>query len=69
MPGLSGTETMTLIKKIERIDGYYIPIVAVTANAIAGMKEKYLNAGFEDYMAKPIEKEELDRILKKYLRK
>ena len=69
MPSLSGTETLDILKKIQRIDGFYIPVVVLTANAIAGMKEKYLNAGFEDYMAKPIEKEELDRILKKYLKK
>lgn len=68
MPGMSGTETLDIIKKIERIDGYYIPIVVLTANAVAGMKEKYLSVGFEDYLAKPIDKYELDRILKKYLK-
>ena len=68
MPGLSGTETMNLIKKIERIDGYYIPITAVTANATAGQKEKYLEMGFDDYLSKPIVRYELDLILKKYLK-
>lgn len=68
MPGLSGTETMTLIKKIERIDGYYIPIVAVTANATSGQKEKYLENGFDDYLSKPINRYELDSIMKKYLK-
>ena len=68
MPGLSGTETMNLIKKIERIDGYYIPITAVTANATAGQKEKYLEMGFDDYLSKPIDRYELDLILKKYLK-
>lgn len=67
MPNMSGTETLDIIKKIERVDGYYIPIVVLTANAIAGMKDKYLNDGFEDYLAKPIDKSELDRILRKYL--
>ena len=68
MPGLSGTEAMTLIKKIERIDGYYIPIVAVTANATSGQKEKYLENGFDDYLSKPINRYELDSIMKKYLK-
>lgn len=68
MPGLSGTETLDILKKIERVDGYYIPVVVLTANAISGMKEKYLEAGFEDYLSKPIDKYELDRILKKYLK-
>lgn len=68
MPCLSGTETLDILKKIQRVDGYYIPVVVLTANAVSGMKEKYLNVGFEDYLAKPIDKYELDRILKKYLK-
>lgn len=68
MPEMSGTECLDILKKIERVDGYYIPVVVLTANAVTGMKEKYLNAGFEDYLAKPIDKYELDRILKKYLK-
>ena len=68
MPNMSGTETLDIIKKISRIDGFYIPIVALTANATSGVKEKYLNAGFDDYLAKPIEKDELHRVLKKYLK-
>lgn len=69
MPEMSGTECLDILKKIERVDGYYIPVVVLTANAISGMKEKYLNSGFEDYLSKPIDKYELDRILKKYLKK
>ena len=68
MPEMSGTECLDIIKKIERVDGFYIPVVALTANAINGMKEKYLNNGFEDYLSKPIDKYELHRILKKYLK-
>lgn len=68
MPNMSGTETLDIIKKISRIDGFYIPIVVLTANATSGMKDKYLNLGFDDYLAKPIEKDELNRVLKKYLK-
>ena len=68
MPEMSGTECLDILKKIERVDGYYIPVVVLTANAVSGMKEKYLNAGFEDYLSKPIDKYELDKILKKYLK-
>ena len=68
MPEMSGTECLDILKKLERVDGYYIPVVVLTANAVSGMKEKYLNVGFEDYLAKPIDKYELDRILKKYLK-
>ena len=69
MPDLSGTETLDILRKIERVSGYYIPTVALTANATPGMKEKYVQAGFDDYLKKPIEREELDRVLKKYLKK
>ena len=68
MPEKSGTETLNILQKIERVDGYYIPVVVLTANAVSGMKEKYINSGFDDYLAKPIEREELNRILKKYLK-
>lgn len=68
MPEMSGTEVLNILKKIERVDGYYIPVVVLTANATTGMKEKYLESGFEDYLAKPIEKGELDRVLRKYLK-
>jgi len=68
MPKLSGTETLSIIKKISRIDGYYIPIVVLTANVNQGIREKYLGVGFDDYLAKPIEKQELARILKQYLK-
>ena len=43
-------------------------VIALTANAISGMKEKYLNDGFDDYLSKPIDKLELRRVLEKYLK-
>ena len=66
MPKMSGVETLN---KLKEINGYSIPTVALTANAITGMREKYLNDGFDDYLGKPIERNELDRVLKKYLNK
>ena len=68
MPEMSGTETLDILQKIERVEGYRIPVVVLTANAINGMKTKYLDAGFDDYLAKPIDKYELNRVLKKYLK-
>lgn len=64
MPKLSGKETL---KKLRSNNDFKIPVVVITANAISGMKEKYLNFGFDDYLAKPIEKEELKRILNRFL--
>lgn len=66
MPKMSGTETM---KKLKEINGFNMPVVVLTANAIAGMREKYLEEGFDDYLSKPIEKNELNRVIKKYLKK
>lgn len=66
MPKMSGVETL---KKLKQIEDFHIPVIALTANAISGMKEKYLEDGFTDYLPKPIDKIELDKILKKYLGK
>ncbi len=65
MPKMSGTETFKKIK--EEVPNFNTPMVVLTANAITGMKEKYMESGFNEYLAKPIEKEELSRILLKYL--
>lgn len=64
MPKMSGVETFHKLKENEN---FHIPTVALTANAISGMKEKYLQDGFQDYLAKPIEKTELYRVLVKFL--
>lgn len=66
MPKLSGTETL---KQLKKNNGFSIPTVAFTANAITGMREKYIAEGFDDYLSKPIQKEELNIILKKFLNK
>jgi signal transduction histidine kinase/CheY-like chemotaxis protein len=68
MPNMSGVETLEILKKQERVSGFSIPVVVLTANAVTGMKEDYLSKGFDDYLAKPIEKSELNRVLKKFLK-
>ena len=67
MPKLSGVETLHKIK--EQIPDFNIPTVALTANALTGMREKYLADGFDDYLAKPISKDELNRVIHEYLNK
>ena len=64
MPKMSGVETLQELKKIP---GFRIPTVALTANAITGMKEKYLKDGFDGYLAKPIEKEQLIQVINEIL--
>jgi signal transduction histidine kinase len=64
MPKMSGVETLS---KLREIQGFNTPTIALTANAISGMREKYIADGFNDYLAKPIEKDELNRVLSKFL--
>lgn len=63
MPDMDGIETLKELKKIE---GFNTPVVALTADAISGAKEKYLNEGFTSYIAKPFTrdqiKEKLDKV-------
>ena len=67
MPRMSGVETLHKIK--EEIKEFNIPVVALTANALTGMREKYLADGFNDYLAKPINKDELNKVINEYLNK
>ena len=64
MPRMSGVETL---KKLKEIPGFDMKVIALTAHALTGMKEKYLNDGFDDYLAKPINKDELNKIVNRYL--
>jgi len=64
MPKLSGVETL---HKLQELSNFDIPVVALTANAITGMREKYLKEGFVNYIAKPIDKEDLVNVLNSVL--
>ncbi len=64
MPKMSGTETF---HKLKEDPNFNTPVVVLTANAIAGMEEKYLSEGFNSYLPKPIERKALDNIINKYL--
>lgn len=50
-------------------EGKHVPIIALTADVIAGVKEKLLEAGMDDYIVKPIDFVVLSGVLKKYLPK
>ncbi len=64
MPKMSGVETL---KKLKSMSGFNIPIVALTANAITGMREKYLQDGFDNYISKPIVKTDLIKVMNEVL--
>ncbi|MEA1954866.1 MAG: ATP-binding protein [Campylobacterota bacterium] len=65
MPNMCGIEATKIIKSMPKMKD--IPIVAVTANAVDGDKDKFLDAGMDDYISKPIVLAELNNILNKYL--
>ena len=68
MPQMDGIETLARLKELELIpDGTVM--IALTANAIMGAKEQYIDAGFTDYLSKPIELDHLKDMLIKYLPK
>ena len=67
MPGMDGIETFNTMKELATNQNKDVPCIALTANAVSGAKEMYLEAGFTDYLAKPIESKKLEAMLIKYL--
>ena len=65
MPKLSGVETL---KKLKEMESFNTPVVALTADAMSGVSNKYIEVGFNDYLSKPIEKKELNKVLVKYFK-
>ncbi len=67
MPEMDGVEATSVIRQME--GDYYkkLPIIALTANAVNGVREMFIESGFNDFVAKPIELGVLDRTLKAYL--
>lgn len=67
MPDMSGLDTM---KALRGLDDYKLPpLISLTANAVSGMKEHYLGQGFDEYLSKPINTTDLEKILNKYFKK
>ena len=68
MPNMNGIEATKHIRGIEKKESTTAtPIIAVTANALTGDKEKFLSVGMDDYISKPYTEEDVLKILKKYL--
>jgi two-component system, sensor histidine kinase and response regulator len=59
MPGMNGAEAMAAIRAKEHVSGSRIPIAAVTAYAMPGDRERCLEAGADDYLAKPVRYQDL----------
>jgi CheY-like chemotaxis protein len=62
LPNMSGDQAMAEIKKIK----YELPVIAQTAYTFADSEDNYLSAGFDGYIAKPINFSSLDKVLAKY---
>lgn len=69
MPGMDGVEALHAIRELEGNPSRDVPVIALTANAVVGAKQFYLDEGFEDYLTKPIEPEKLEDMLIRYLPK
>ena len=69
MPEIDGYETTKIIRSgAQKILNSKIPIIAFTANAMEGDREKALQAGMDDYLAKPIDAKELFRVIDHWLK-
>ena len=64
MPGLTGEQTLVELRKDPN---FRTPVLALTADAVQGSKERYLKAGFNDYLAKPFTKDQIKEKLYKLL--
>jgi PAS domain S-box-containing protein len=67
MPGMDGIETTTRIRAMDDEWDWTVPIIALSANAVSGARELFLESGMNDYLYKPIEARELNRLLAKWL--
>lgn len=69
MPNMNGIESTQYIRAIEKEKSLQkTPIIAVTANALSGDQERFIDAGMDDYISKPYTEEDIVKILNKYLR-
>ena len=66
MPEMDGFEATAAIREKEKGSGNHLPIIAMTAHAMVGDKERCLAAGMDDYITKPIRRQELADVLKRY---
>ena len=69
MPSMDGIETLQELKKMSNNQSKNAVVIVLTANAMAGVREMYIEKGFDDYLSKPIEGTTLEQLLMKYLPK
>jgi CheY-like chemotaxis protein len=71
MPGMDGIETTQLLRSMGEEDPYYkdVPIIALTANAVSGTREMFLENGFNGFLSKPIDTVKLNAVLERWIPK
>ena len=69
MPDKDGIETLAEMKSLTDCPNADTTVICLTANAVSGSREKYLNAGFDDYITKPVDPDSLEQIIMEYLPK
>jgi len=67
MPDKDGIETIKEMKECTDTPNAKTPVICLTANAVSGMREMYINAGFDDYLTKPIDTSRLENMLCTYI--
>lgn len=67
MPEMDGSETLAEMKKETDHLNTETPVIVLTANALTGAKERFLEEGFDDYLSKPIDADKLDKVLEHFL--
>ena len=67
MPEMDGIETLARARAMPESKCHGVPFIALTANAIAGAREMFLEKGFNDYISKPINSKLLERMIQEYL--
>ena len=67
MPIMDGYTAVRILRQNEEASGKHLPVIAMTANAMAGDREKCLRAGMDDYMSKPLNRALMEQTLRKWL--
>ncbi len=67
MPDMDGVETLALLRKQEEYREHRTPVIVLTANVYSSAREEYRSLGFQDYISKPVDYRELERLMMRYL--